>query len=154
MMMGGHAPSRLRNRRDRQRPAEADVPVAVFLLKFREAHRVRRCAAQIVGGLAYGAEAARREVRNSAEPVKILGRQRRLEHPLEKESLALVLKIVELELERESAHDRCVEVRHEVRRPYHHALEILHLVEEFVHLRHLPAVAGHGAILHKPVNLV
>ena len=63
-------------------------------------------------------------------------------------------KVAELELVGEAAKDGGIEMLHEVRRPDHDALEPLHAVQQFVHLRDFPVGNRAGAILHQPVEFV
>ena len=93
-------------------------------------------------------------MRNGAQTGGLFVGEAGLEHPLEEDALPGVVEVVELELEGEAAHDGGVEVGQEVGRADHHALEVLHLVQELIHLRDLPALLCAGAVLDEPVDLV
>ena len=125
-----------------------------FLFKLVEAGLVRHRSAKVVERLPDRAEVAGRKVGNGGKPPRLGIPKARLEHPLEERPLAVSLKVVELKLERESPHDRRVEVVHEVGRPDHHALEVFHAAQELVDLRHLPAALRPGTILYEAVDFV
>ena len=125
-----------------------------LLLQRRDALFVRHRLAEVELLLAHRAEVAGCEVTQRLQLRKLLVRERRLEHPLEEEAFALVIEVAELQLEREPAHHSRVQVLREVRRRHHHTIEVLHLLEEFVHLGDFPSAARAGAVLQETVHLV
>ena len=115
---------------------------------------VRRLLVQVECLLPHRAEVAGGEVAERLQLLEFVFGQGRLEHPLEEGFLAGIVEIVERELEREAAHDGRIEIRAEVRRRDHHTVEVLHLLEEFIHLRNLPARPRVRAVLDESVDFV
>ena len=125
-----------------------------LLLQRGEAIRVRDLAAEIELLLADGTEVAGREIAQRLQLIELIFCERRLEHALEEETLARVVKIAEFQLEREPTHHGRIKILREVRRRDHHAVEVFHLLEKLVHLRNLPAVARTATVLQKSIHFV
>ena len=125
-----------------------------FLTECGNPVEVRLVVGEIEVFLTDRAEVAGSQVRDGPELVELSGGELRLEHALEEEALALVVEVAELELEREAAHRRRIEVLREVRRGDHDAVEVLHLLQEFVDHRHLPVPGRTVAVLKKSVDLI
>lgn len=125
-----------------------------LLLQGRDAIHVGLLLGEIELLLANRPEIAGRKILESLERRVFVIREPGLEHPLEKDLLPRVVQIVELDLEGEPAHDRRIEILAKVGGGHHDSVEVLHLLQKFVHLRDLPALHRHLAALHKTVHLV
>ena len=77
-----------------------------------------------------------------------------MEHAFEENFLSCIVQIVELQFEGEAAHDRGIQIDGKVGRSDHDAVEVLHLMQQFIDLRYLPVAGRAFAVLKHSVDFI